>query len=221
MALHDDSERRPLTVRDAGWARRFACWLAGKGFSPNQISVLSIIFAALGAAALWQSGHGGHGNRPATALYLVAAALCIQGRLLCNLFDGMVAVEYNKATPLGPVYNEFPDRIADSLLLVAAGYAANAPALGWLAALAAALTAYVRVYGASCGFGHDFRGPLAKQHRMALLTAACLLAAVAPMLPFGYTTLGVAMALIALLSLVTCATRTRALCQKLEQKAKR
>ncbi|MDM5176756.1 CDP-alcohol phosphatidyltransferase family protein [Massilia sp. DJPM01] len=216
MTQHDESDRRPITVRDAGWARRIARWLAGKGISPNQISVLSIVFAALGAAALIRGGLFMQHAAP----FLVAAALCIQGRLLCNLFDGMVAVEYNKATPLGPVFNEFPDRIADSLLLVAAGYAAGDPVLGWLAALAAALTAYVRVYGASCGLGHDFRGPMAKQHRMAVLTVACLAAAAVPVLPLGYPTMGVAMAIIALLSLVTCVTRTLALCRQLEQKAR-
>ena len=146
---------------------------------------------------------------------MMGAALCIQGRLLCNLFDGMVAVEHNKATVLGPVYNEFPDRIADSILLVAAGYASGVTELGWLAALAAALTAYVRVFGASCGLGHDFRGPMAKQHRMAVLTIACL---VTPGLPFGDKPLLIALAVIAALSLVTCVTRTLALCHQLRQK---
>lgn len=204
MTNLDDSDRRPLTVRNAGWAQRIARAIAGMGISPNQISVLSVVFAALGAGALLAGGW-----------YLVVAALCIQGRLLCNLFDGMVAVEHNKATPLGPVYNEFPDRIADSLLLVAAGYACAMPELGWLAALAAALTAYVRVYGAACGLGHDFRGPMAKQHRMAVLTVACI---ATPLLPFGVLTLQVAMAIIGVLSLITCITRTLALCRQLRQK---
>lgn len=204
MTNLDDSDRRPLTVRNAGWAQRIARAIAGMGISPNQISVLSVVFAALGAGALLAGGW-----------YLVVAALCIQGRLLCNLFDGMVAVEHNKATPLGPVYNEFPDRIADSLLLVAAGYACAMPELGWLAALAAALTAYVRVYGAACGLGHDFRGPMAKQHRMAVLTVACI---ATPLLPFGVLTLQVAMAIIGVFSLVTCITRTLALCRQLRQK---
>jgi phosphatidylglycerophosphate synthase len=204
MTQPEESDRRPINVRGAGWAQGLARSLAGMGITPNQISVLSIGFSALGSFMLYL-GHW----------YLIGAALCIQGRLLCNLFDGMVAVEHNKATALGPVYNEFPDRIADSLLLVAAGYAAALPELGWLAALAAALTAYVRVYGASCGLGHDFRGPMAKQHRMAVLTVACI---ATPLLPFGLKPLVVAMAVIAALSLVTCATRTLALCRQLQQK---
>ena len=205
MTQSNESDRRPINVRKAGWAQGLARSLAGVGITPNQISVLSIGFAALGAWSLWLGGW-----------HLIWAALCIQGRLLCNLFDGMVAVEHDKATALGPVYNEFPDRIADSLLLVAAGYACAIPELGWLAALAAALTAYVRVYGASCGLGHDFRGPMAKQHRMALLTIACI---ATPLLPFALKPLVIAMGAIAGLSLVTCITRTLALCRQLQQKA--
>ncbi len=204
MTHLQDSDRRPINVRSAGWARRLARLVAGMGITPNQISVLSIGFAALGAWCMYMGGW-----------YLISAALCIQGRLLCNLFDGMVAVEHNKATALGPVYNEFPDRIADSLLLVAAGYACGLPELGWMAALAAALTAYVRVYGASCGLGHDFRGPMAKQHRMAVLTFACF---ATPWMPFGDKPMLIALAFIAALSFVTCVTRTLALCRQLQQK---
>jgi phosphatidylglycerophosphate synthase len=203
MAPHAETDRRPLKVRGARWSQQAAKFLARLGITPNQISVISVGFAAAGAASMIAGGW-----------FLLAAAACIQGRLLCNLFDGMVAVEHNKTTPLGVVYNEFPDRIADSLLLIAAGYAVAMPALGWLAALAAALTAYVRVFGASCGLGHDFRGPMAKQHRMAVLTAVCI---ATPLLPFGKSPLVGGLALIAVLSLVTCVTRTIWLCDQLKK----
>ena len=58
----------------------------------------------------------------------VLAAVCVQLRLLCNLLDGMVAIEGGKQSPTGMLYNEFPDRVADSLFLVALGYAAGC---GW------------------------------------------------------------------------------------------
>lgn len=201
--LPSETDRRPLKVRGARWSRQVAKSLAGLGITPNQISVVSVAFAAVGAVSLLVGGW-----------FLLAAAACIQGRLLCNLFDGMVAVEHNKATPLGVVYNEFPDRVADSLLLIAAGYSVAMPTLGWLAALAAALTAYVRVFGASCGLGHDFRGPMAKQHRMAVLTILCV---ATPLLPFGKQPLVGGLALIAVLSLVTCVTRTIRLCSQLKK----
>ena len=88
-----------------------------------------------------------------------------------------MAIECDRRSPTGELFNELPDRVSDVLALVAAGYAVTwvgwAPELGWTAALAAVLTAYVRALGGSLGLAQDFSGPLAKPHRMALLTAAC------------------------------------------------
>lgn len=200
-----NEDRRPLNVRSSGTFQKMAAALARSGITPNQISVLSVVFAAAGAAVMFGGGY-----------YFIVAALCIQARLLCNLFDGMVAVEHNKASTLGPVFNEFPDRIADSLLLVAAGYATGNSSLGWLAALAAALTAYVRTFGAACGNGHDFRGPMAKQQRMFVLTVTCLSVA---FIGYQERVFYYALLLIGVLSIVTCVTRTLALCKALNAKA--
>lgn len=116
----------------------------------------------------------------------------------------MVAVEGGKKTPNGQIYNEFPDRIADSVLLIALGYASAWPWLGWLAALLALTTAYIRVFGGSLGHTQNFAGPMAKQHRMAILTAACLLAAVQRLIWNSHSILGYALILIVLGSAWTC-----------------
>jgi phosphatidylglycerophosphate synthase len=138
---------------------------------------------------------------------------------LCNLLDGMVAVEGGKGSPLGRIYNEFPDRATDTLFIVALGDAAGEPWLGWLGAVFAIGTAYVRVFGGSLGLTQDFRGPVAKQQRMAIMTAACLLAIGETYWhPQRYALLSGA-ALIAAGSLITCATRTRAIARQLLGKA--
>ena len=199
--MSDDSNRRPFAARASGWARSISAALARSSVTPNQISMLSIVFAALGALMLWL----------ATPLALVVAAACIQLRLVCNLLDGMVAMEGGKKTPTGALYNEFPDRVADSLLIVALGYACGATWLGWLGALAAALTAYVRLAGGSLGLPQDFRGPMAKQHRMAVLTVACLLGAAELAFAQTYWALRIAAWIIALGALLTCVTRSRAI----------
>jgi phosphatidylglycerophosphate synthase len=200
-----EADRRPLASRDTAWARRIASALARSSITPNQISVLSIAFAALGAWALVDA-------RP---LALLAAAICVQLRLLCNLIDGMVAIEGGRRSAVGALYNEFPDRIADSLLLVALGYAALVPWLGWLAALLAALTAYVRATGGALGFTQDFRGPMAKPHRMAALTVACLVGAAEIDWNGTRYALLIAAMIIAAGSALTCATRARALAKLL------
>ena len=122
-----------------------------------------------------------HAGAPAQALLLLVAAAAIQLRLLCNLLDGLIAVENGLKTPTGELYNDVPDRFADVVIIAAAGYALAwhwGVALGWAAAAAALLTAYVRVLGGALGTPQHFLGPMAKPHRMAVLTAACLLSLV-------------------------------------------
>ena len=119
-------------------------------------------------------------------MLFVLAALFIQGRLLANLFDGMVAVESGKASPEGEIFNEVPDRLSDPLIFIGAGFAAGgSPSLGFLCAILALFVAYLRVFGNSLGARDLFIGPMAKPQRMATLTLACLYSAVAPFGWFG------------------------------------
>jgi phosphatidylglycerophosphate synthase len=106
----------------------------------------------------------------------------VQVRLLCNLFDGMVATASGPPSAVGELYNEVPDRVSDAATLVGFGYAAGGmPWLGYLAALSAVFTAYIRAMGKATGAGSDFRGPMAKQQRMFLVTAAAVYAALTPL----------------------------------------
>lgn len=200
------NNRRPLASRSTAWARFLTGVLIRAGVSPNAISVVSIVFAAAGAALLIWSP---------TAMALIAAALCVQLRLLCNLLDGMVAIEGKRQSPLGALYNEVPDRIADSLFIVSLGYGIGVPWLGWVGALAAAITAYIRVLGGSLGLAQDFRGPMAKPHRMAVLTVACVLGAIEQRVWGSQWALMLAAWIIALGSAVTCGTRLIAISRQL------
>jgi phosphatidylglycerophosphate synthase len=198
--MEPEDTRRPIATRANRWAIALSNTLTRSAVTPNQISLLSIFFASLGAASLaWAK----------SPWLLLACAICVQLRLLCNLLDGMVAIEGGKKTKSGPIFNEFPDRIADSVLLVALGYAAAQPWLGWLGALLAALTAYVRVFGGSLGQVQIFAGPMAKPHRMAVLTAACVFAAAELQWSGTRYALLAAAGLIAFGSLLTCIIRTR------------
>jgi phosphatidylglycerophosphate synthase len=146
--------------------------------------------------------------------YYLSAALFIQLRLLCNLLDGMVAIEGGRRSPVGEIYNDLPDRVSDALILLAAGYALSWPAhsveLGWAASLLAVMTAYVRVLGGACGLPQDFGGPMAKPQRMAILTAGCILAR------FDQRALAVALAVAIAGSLLTLTLRVRRVVRRLE-----
>jgi phosphatidylglycerophosphate synthase len=199
--------RRPLTSRSTGWAKFLSTSLVRGGASANAISVISIVFAIIGAVCLMRWNQ--------TAWGLVLAALCVQLRLLCNLLDGMVAIEGGRKSAVGGLYNEVPDRIADSLFIVALGYAVNMIELGWFAALAAAVTAYIRVLGGTLGLAQDFRGPMAKPHRMAVLTVGCIVGAIELWLNGSQWALVVALWIIALGSVLTCWTRLAAIAKQL------
>jgi len=173
------SPRRPLKTRSRPAAQAAAAWLVRHHVTPNAISIAGVVLAAAaGVCLLVVSG------RPAGAQVLLAlgAGLLIQLRLAANMLDGLVAVEGGTGTRTGPLFNEVPDRLADLLVLVPAGYAISwvdwGPELGWAAGVLAVLTAYVRLLGGSLGQEQHFSGPMAKPQRMFVATLACLATAV-------------------------------------------
>lgn len=169
-------ERRPLASREKAASKRLAAWLARRGVRPNAISVAGMIAGVLGGAALTATAL----LEPAWLFFLVAAGL-IQLRLLANMLDGMVAVATQQASPVGELFNEVPDRVSDAAILIGAGYAHGAmPELGYLAACVALFVAYVRAEGKVAGAPQEFCGPMAKPHRMFVMTVAALLCAVLP-----------------------------------------
>ncbi len=172
MEQNEEANRRPLAVRNLSLTKRIAVWICDKNITPNQISLLSIVFAAL--ALLFGALYFNYSS----TIWLLLFPVAIQMRLLCNLFDGMVAVEGGKQSAAGELFNDAPDRLADLLIILGAGFIALNPYaihLAWLTAVLAVFTAYIRVLGVSMGCAADFRGPMAKQHRMALLTFTSLI----------------------------------------------
>jgi phosphatidylglycerophosphate synthase len=171
--------RREVGSRKKTWAGRTAAFLTRAGVKPNYISISSIFFSAVCGVCLIYTSKAG---KTLKIILFIVAAILVQLRLLCNLFDGMVAIEGGLKTKSGEIFNDFPDRISDPLILVGAGYAVSGlrfgVELGWLAGILAVLTAYVRVLSGSAGAKQSFSGPMAKQHRMAVITITLLVAAV-------------------------------------------
>ena len=170
------SDRRPIAARNLGMTQRMAAALVVRGASPNGISIAGMVAGmAAGlafAATVWMPG--------AAWLFWLLGALLVQGRLMANLLDGMVAIGRGVASPVGELFNEVPDRVSDTAVLVGLGVAAGSAALGLAAALAAMATAYVRTTARAAGAPSDFGGPMAKQHRMALATGLAVWCAVVP-----------------------------------------
>jgi phosphatidylglycerophosphate synthase len=211
--------RRPLRTRQRKWANSIARRLTRWGVRPNHISLASVGFSLIGAGALvaftiCQS-------TAARAALLIATAACIQLRLLCNMLDGMVAIEGGMKSNSGEIYNDLPDRISDCLIFAAAGYAVPwkiGPELGWIAALLAVFTAYVRVLGGSTGTQMYFLGPMAKPQRIALMTAALLASAVEVYVNWRGWMLGGALIVVIVGSVVTAIRRVTRIVHELESR---
>lgn len=217
--------RRQLASRNKAWAQKLAHRLSQTSITPNTISVVSVGFSILGALCLMTASYAG--KSLSGSLLWLAAALCIQLRLICNLLDGMVAIEGGKKSLLGGLYNEVPDRIADPLLLMAAGYSSDwiiklgGIPLGWVAAVLALMTAYIRVLGGTLGAQQHFCGPMAKQHRMFVLTLGCLASIVELWFcPDGKTaevSMTISLTIIVAGSMLTCWRRLRRIASDLRR----
>jgi phosphatidylglycerophosphate synthase len=211
--------RRPVKARQSRWAATLATWLIQLGMQPNQVSIWGLLFAGLAGTFLILAKTS---TDAASIGFLVAAGFLIQLRLLCNLLDGMLAIEGALKTPHGEIYNELPDRLSDVLILVCAGYSVPspswAPELGWAAAVVAVMTAYVRTFGGSIGASQYFCGPMAKQARMIVMTLACFAAVIEILTGAKSRAMVVGLALIIVGCVLTIGRRTVFIARELAPK---
>jgi phosphatidylglycerophosphate synthase len=204
-APYQPKDRRPIAARSWPIWQHVSVWLAHRRVSPNGISLSGMGCGIVAGMALASTTFAPGWER----LAWLAGAIMIQLRLLANLLDGMVAIESGRASPVGELYNEVPDRVSDTAILVGAGYAVGGDiVLGYLAACVALFTAYVRAVGKGAGTPSEFCGPMAKQQRMFTVTMVAVFCSLAPAAwqptdASGRGPAAVGLALIVVLGLVT------------------
>lgn len=209
------ANRRPLKSRGTRWAAAAARLALASGISADGVSILGIVISIIGAAALVVGF--------ASPWHFLIGAVAVQLRLLCNMLDGMVAVEGGRKSLYGAMYNELPDRIEDSLLLIAAGASEGIVGFlfGSLAALLAAICAYVRLLGGTLGQPQDFVGPQAKPHRMFVLTVGLIAAfferLLRPNIYFPLDTLRLALVVVVVGTCLTIIRRTLRIAKRLRE----
>src|SRR5262249_1838695 len=179
----------PIATRNRKWAQASTAWLASRNVSPNAISIAGMfacIFAGIALALTSVSNY--------RILWLIAA-IGAQLRLTANMLDGMVAIASSRTSKTGELYNEVPDRISDAAVFIGAGFAwGGNVTLGYIATILAIFTAYVRAAGKIAGAPNEFCGPMAKQHRMFVITLVCVYATITPrswqIVTFKYSQIG-------------------------------
>jgi len=174
---YQSGARRPIASRERKVFQNFAHQLALAGVSPNAISIAGMVAGMAAGGCLGMTRF----VQPYERLAWFGVAAFVQVRLLANMFDGMVAIETGKCSPLGELYNEVPDRVSDTAILVGLGYASGSDVLlGYAAAGVAVLTAYIRAIGRISGGNQEFCGPMAKPQRMFLVTLTALYCGATP-----------------------------------------
>jgi phosphatidylglycerophosphate synthase len=168
-------DRRPIATRNRKWAQTGTTWLASRNVSPNAISIAGMCACIAAGIALSLTSVAYH------RVFWVIAAIGAQLRLTANMLDGMVALASGRSSRVGELYNEVPDRISDAAVFIGAGFAwGGNVALGYIATILAIFTAYVRAAGKIAGAHNEFCGPMAKQHRMLVVTIACVYSTLVP-----------------------------------------
>ncbi|MGB9473776.1 MAG: CDP-alcohol phosphatidyltransferase family protein [Candidatus Udaeobacter sp.] len=168
-------DRRPIATRNRKWAQDATAWLASRNVSPDAISIAGMCACIVAGIALGMTSVTNY-----RILWLIAA-LGAQLRLTANMLDGMVAIASGRTSKTGELYNEVPDRISDAAVFIGAGFAFGGNiTLGYIATILAVFTAYVRAAGKIAGAPNEFCGPMAKQHRMLVITLICVYAAITP-----------------------------------------
>jgi hypothetical protein len=89
-------------------------WLASRNVSPDAISTAGMCACIVAGIALGLTSVAGY------RIFWLVAALGAQLRLTANMLDGMVALASGRASKIGELYNEVPDRVSDAAVFIGA-----------------------------------------------------------------------------------------------------
>ena len=162
MSTYQPTARRPIADLFRQTAAAAVLWCVRHGVHPNWVSYASVVAAAAAGLCFWQAA--------AWPWLLIAGVVCCYVRLWLNMLDGMVALASGKASLVGEIVNELPDRFSDLLIFVGVAHSGLCEiTLGYWAAIAALLTAYVGTLGQAVGARREFGGLMTKPWRMVAL----------------------------------------------------
>jgi phosphatidylglycerophosphate synthase len=146
--------------------------LAARRVSPDVLSLVAILVAALGGACLARS--------PSVPGLLLVVPVAAAIRLVLNLLDGMVARRLaagGPGRPIGELWNELGDRLGDLLFIGGLALVPDVgPWLGLSAVIAALLASYAGITARAAGGRRQYGGVMSKPGRMIVLAVAAPLA---------------------------------------------
>ncbi|WP_448562301.1 CDP-alcohol phosphatidyltransferase family protein [Trichothermofontia sp.] len=138
---------RPLVRQLAQWS-----------ITPNQVTLAALALSGVTGLAI--------ATFPQSPPLCLALPVILVGRMALNAIDGMLAREYDQATPLGAVLNELGDVIADAVLYLPFALIPGIAA-PWIVAIVvlAIVTEMAGVLVWAMGQPRSYVGPMGKSDR--------------------------------------------------------
>ena len=138
------------------------------GLTPNQVSILGIVFAVLSAITYWQW--------KLNSLLLILAPLLMLASGLLDALDGALARLYGEATNFGGFFDSLLDRYADAVIICGIILGGLTDVTWGLAALIGSLlVSYARARAEAAGVKMESVGLAERAERLVLLALASFL----------------------------------------------
>lgn len=152
MSIYD------LKPRFQALLRPVCSWLASKGITANQVTLLALLLSLASGVWIWKC--------PETPLPYLWLPVALFLRMALNAIDGMLAREHDQASPAGALLNEMGDVLSDLFLylpfVAAPGFVPEAlVAVVFLAVLSETAGLAALLIGAP----RNYRGPMGKSDR--------------------------------------------------------
>lgn len=170
------------------------------GITPNQLSVLSVFFAAASSVFYYLSS--------SKAILLYMAALMVFLAALTDMADGALARRTGSADRKGDFLDHVIDRYADILIISGILFAGYAPwPVGFLAVIGILLTSYIGTQAQAVNFERYYGGMVGRADRLAMIIVATIANAIYSDKIGGLALLGWLMVVIMISSHITALQR--------------
>jgi len=176
------------------------------GLTPNMVSVIGLALSLFSAAAYAVAL-----NQP---LWLLLATILLLASGFCDTLDGVLARNYQQATPFGGFLDSLLDRYADAAVYAGVIIGGLCNPIWGLAALAGSLlVSYSRARAEAAGVKMESVGLAERAERMLILAAASAVAI------FWFPALNIGIILLAVLSNLTVLQRGMHVYNSLKKKS--
>lgn len=175
---------RPLALKYLEPLSRAA---ADAGISPNAVSALSLVFAALSGLLFYYSGS----DPESGPLLVLAAGLLVALNSLLDAMDGVMARYLGVSSLKGDFLDHVIDRYADSFIICGIFFGGHAQwQIGVMTIVGVLITSYLGTQAQALNLGRYYGGIIGRADRLILIMLATVVYAIYPAPFYGLSSLG-------------------------------